>query len=82
MKRRKKLKKENGSITLFVLIAMIIFLIIAFAVFFNINNKKTSQDDEIEKIQEDYSDDINYINEIYENEVENLNNNNSIESNQ
>lgn len=80
MKRRKKLKKESGSITLFVLIAMIIFLIIAFAVFFNINNKKTSQNDEIEKIQEDYSDDINYINEIYENEVQNLNN--RIESNQ
>ena len=74
------MKKEKGSITLFILIAILIFLIIVFAVFFNINSKKINQNAEIEKIQEDYSEDVNHIDEIYENEVQNLNN--YIESNE
>ena len=74
------MKKEKGSITLFILIAILIFLIIVFAVFFNINSKKINQNAEIEKIQEDYSEDENHIDEIYENEVQNLNNH--IESNE
>ncbi len=74
------MKKEKGSITLFILIAILIFLIIVFAVFFNINSKKINQNAEIEKIQEDYSEDVNHIDEIYENEVQNLNNH--IESNE
>ena len=48
--------------------------------FFNINSKKINQNAEIEKIQEDYSEDVNHIDEIYENEVQNLNNH--IESNE
>ena len=50
------------------------FIIIAFAIFYNISNKNISQEAEIEKIQEEYSEDINNINEIYENQLQNSNN--------
>ena len=68
------LKKEKGSITIFVIVAMLMFIVIAFAIFFNIRNKNISQETEIEKIQEEYGEDINNINEIYENQLQNSNN--------
>ena len=68
------LEKEKGSITIFVITAMLMFIIIAFAIFFNISNKNISQEAEIEKIQEEYGEDINNINEIYENQLQNSNN--------
>ncbi len=68
------MKKEKGSITIFVIVAMLMFIVIAFAIFFNISNKNISQETEIEKIQEEYGEDINNINEIYENQLQNSNN--------
>lgn len=68
------MKKEKESITIFVIVAMLMFIVIAFAIFFNISNKNISQETEIEKIQEEYGEDINNINEIYENQLQNSNN--------
>lgn len=68
------MKKEKGSITIFVIVAMLMFIVIAFAIFFNISNKNISQETEIEKIQEEYGEDINNINEIHENQLQNSNN--------
>ena len=68
------MKKENGSITIFVMIAMLTFIIIAFAIFLNESNKKVNQETEIDKIQEEYGENINNINEIYENQLQKSNN--------
>ena len=38
--KNKILKTEKGSITLFVLISILFFLIIAIGIYININNKK------------------------------------------
>ena len=47
-------KKENGSITLFVLIAVIFFLAIAFSAYASVLNKSRAQDLEFEKIKLNY----------------------------
>ena len=52
-------KKEKGSIAIFVLIVVIFFLAIAFAVYSNSINKSQSQDLEIQKIKSYYEN--NYI---------------------
>ena len=68
------MKKENGSITIFVMIAMLTFIIIAFVIFLNESNKKVNQETEIDKIQEEYGENINNINEIYKNQLQKSNN--------
>ena len=57
MKKEKKfleLKNENGSITLFVLIAMLFFLIVALGIYFGSQNKLQSQISEIDEIKNNY----------------------------
>lgn len=61
----KVIKSEKGSITLFVLIAMLFLLITAMSVYVNNRNAKNSQDKEIDKIIEQY-DETDKIDEIYE----------------
>lgn len=60
-----RIKNNKGSITLFVLIAMIFFLIFALTMYVQINSKKSAQMKEIEKIQEEYN--STNIDEIYDN---------------
>ena len=48
------LKNENGSITLFVLIAMLFFLIVVFGIYFGSQNKLQAQTSEIDKIKKNY----------------------------
>lgn len=57
-----KLKKENGSITLFVLVSMLFFIIVLMGIFVNTNNKIQKQEKEIQQIQKSYQkEDINFL---------------------
>ncbi len=58
-------KQENGAITLFVLLAMLFFIIIIFSIFMISSNKKQSQTSEIDKIKERYGDSVNNIDQLY-----------------
>lgn len=62
---KKLLKKENGSITLFILLAILFFLIVIFSVFIASSNEEQSQTSEIDKIKQEYEEDVNNINQIY-----------------
>lgn len=57
--------KETGAITLFVLLAMLFFLIVVLSVFMNSSNKIISQTSEIDKIKEEYEQSVNNIDQIY-----------------
>ena len=48
---RKFFNKEKGAITLFVLLAMLFFLIVIFSIFIASSNRQQSQTSEIDKIQ-------------------------------
>lgn len=63
---KKLLKKENGSITLFILLAILFFLIVIFSVFIASSNKEQSQTSEIDKIKQEYEEDVNNIDQIYD----------------
>lgn len=62
------MKKENGSVTLFVLIALLFFLIIAIAIFTNLQHKLQIQNQEIEQIQKNYqqSNYDEYLDNVYD----------------
>ena len=57
--------KETGAITLFVLLAMLFFLIVIFSMFMSSSNKYLSQTSEIDKIKEEYDQSVNNIDQIY-----------------
>ena len=57
--------KETGAITLFVLLAMLFFLIVIFSMFMSSSNKYLSQTYEIDKIKEEYEQSVNNIDQIY-----------------
>ena len=59
-----KLKNEKGSITLYVLISMVFFIVVVYGVYFNTTNKAQKQNKEIEKIQKQYEKED--INDLYE----------------
>ena len=57
--------KGTGAITLFVLLAMLFFLIVIFSMFMSSSNKYLSQTSEIDKIKEEYEQSVNNIDQIY-----------------
>ena len=59
-------KKDNGSVTLFVLIAMIFFLIVCFFIYTSSNNKKISQMRELEQLKKNYESTAEEIESKYE----------------
>ena len=63
--KKKFFRKENGAITLFVLLAMLFFLIVIFSVFISTSNKKQSQISEIDEIKKEYEQYVNNIDAIY-----------------
>ena len=74
MKKEKnflEFKNENGSITLFVLIAMLFFLIIVWGIYFGSQNKLQTQTSEIDEIKRNYEKEtsIENMNSIYDNIV-------------
>ena len=66
-KRLKEIKtlSEKGAVTLFVLIAVIFFLIVALNVYSSTKTKLVAQSREIEAIEENYNRDVDRIDEIY-----------------
>ena len=68
---KKRIKEEVGSISLFVLISFIFFLIVCIFIYLNINNKKISQTEEIKQIEKNYESTNEVLEEKYEKIVEN-----------
>lgn len=62
---KKFFKNENGAITLFVLLAMLFFLIVIFSVFVASSNKEQSQVSNIDQIKQEYEQSVNNIDETY-----------------
>lgn len=73
IRKNKKIQKEQGSITLFVLISMLFFMIILVGLFTNVSNKVSKQEKEINRIQQSYRQED--INEIYNEKYEQKHNN-------
>ena len=63
----KIMKKETGSITLFVLIAMIFFLLIVVNACMRMGNSMNDQNDEMQQIKSNYEQDLTEerLDEIY-----------------
>lgn len=75
-KFKRKYKNEKGSVTLFVLIAMLFFILIVYVVYQGTRNDLLAQNREVKKIQQDYEKSTNEIEmqKEYENIIsENLN---------
>ncbi len=70
-KKHFNLKNDSGSVTLFVLIAMIFFLIVCFFIYTNSNNKKVSQMKELEQLKKNYESSIDEIDDKYEDIISN-----------
>ena len=73
-----RLKQEKGSVTLFVLVAMLLFCVILLLAYMNISNRNTEQMNNLRKIQSEYSKTQKSIDEIYENTVDTLEDENNI----
>ena len=63
MKIKLKLKEQNGSITLFVLLSIMFFVFLLAGLYVNSSYKIQKQQQDIEKIQKSYNSDN--INDIY-----------------
>lgn len=72
---KKFFKKENGAITLFVLLAMLFFIIVIFSVFVANSNKEQSQVSDVDQIKQEYEQSVDNIDQIYNQTLtENLSN--------
>lgn len=66
------MKKEKGSITLFVLVAMLLIISVLAIIYIQISEKNNNQLKQIERIQEEYN--VTNIDQSYQEQVENNNN--------
>lgn len=64
-----KNKNEVGSITLFVLIVILFFIIVLMEVYAGLKTKKTSQSKETDKIQAEYNVSGEDVERVYEEEI-------------
>ena len=64
--RENKFFSEKGSVTLFILIAIIFFLIVSLNVYSSNKNKLIAQTEEIKAIEENYNKDLDNMDEIYD----------------
>ena len=67
----KKIKKEQGSATLFVLVSMIFFMFVLVGMYVNTSNKVAKQEREVNKMQQSYEQ--TDINDIYNKKYEEKN---------
>ncbi len=63
--RKNKFSSEKGSVTLFILIAVLFFLIVSLNVYSGNKNKMVTQAEEIKAIEENYNKNLENIDEIY-----------------
>ena len=54
MKLKKRIREQKGSITLYVLISMLFFIIVLMGLFVNSNYKMQQQERSVKKIQKSY----------------------------
>ena len=66
-----KLKKQEGSISLFVLLSCLFFLVTVTSVAINVKNKEAAIDSEISKIKANYEKYVGNENQIYEENITN-----------
>lgn len=59
-------KRENGAITLFVLIACLFFVFILMGAYLSNLNRIQVQEQEVLQIQENYAKELDRVDEIYE----------------
>ena len=64
-----KLKSQKGSITLFVLLAMILFLVVILSVYIYSKNKEIVLKNQTDEIIQEYNKDVKNANQIYENAI-------------
>lgn len=64
---------EKGSVTVFIIIAILLFVFVLFSIFFVQGNKKTANDNSVDRIEKQYNKDLNNINEIYEEQLNQVN---------
>lgn len=64
-------KKENGSITLFVLLSCLFFLVVVTSVSVSLKNNSSSIDAEYTQIKENYEKSLENIDGIYEEVINN-----------
>lgn len=69
----KKIKKEQGSVTLFVLVSMLFFMFVLVGMYVNTSNKVAKQEREVNRIQQSYEQ-VD-INDIYNKKIEQKSNN-------
>ncbi len=72
MRFKSNFKEQNGSITLFVLLSIMFFVIVLVGLYMNSSYKIQKQQKEIEKIQRSYNSED--INDLYEKTYEKLTN--------
>ena len=74
MKFKSKIKEQKGSITLFVLVSIMFFVIVLVGLYINSSNKIQKQQREIEKVQKSYEkENVNDLyNKTYEKYEKNL----------
>ena len=65
--KESKFFSEKGSVTLFILIAIIFFLMVSLNVYSSNKNKIIAQTEEIKAIEENYNKDLDNMDEIYDN---------------
>ena len=66
--KKMKIKEEKGSITVFVVVSILFFVIVATGLYINSNYKIRKQNREIEKIQENYNN-VKNVNYLYQEAV-------------
>ena len=64
MEFKSKIREQKGSITLYVLISMLFFVIVLMSLYVNSSYKVQKQQREIEKVQDNYNKED--INDLYE----------------
>ena len=63
--KKEKLSNQKGSITLFVLLAMLFFLVVVVNMFMKSSNSNQAQISEYDKLKQEYDESIENIDSIY-----------------
>lgn len=66
---RKMIKEERGSITVFILSTMLVIVAVIFTIYFSKMNKISSQEEALDKMQEEYNQNTDDMKQIYEESI-------------
>ena len=65
----KKIREEKGSITVFILSTMLVIVAVIFTIYFSKMNKISSQEEALDKMQEEYNQNTDDMKQIYEESI-------------